>query len=62
VATLWRSTDGETWNDKTQLGGPREYEYAADIDAIAATETGVIVLELRGNSLAVWRVQLDRAD
>ena len=58
VATLWRSADGEKWADKMQLGGPREYEYAADIDAMAATETGVIVLELRGDELAVWRVDL----
>jgi len=58
VATLWRSADGETWTGKTQLGGPREYEYAADIDAMAATETGVIILELRGDELAVWRVEL----
>jgi hypothetical protein len=59
VATLWRSTDGEKWTDKMQLGGPREYEYAADIDAMVATETGVVVLELRGDELAVWRVELD---
>ncbi|MGQ0803254.1 MAG: hypothetical protein ACT4PI_05265 [Actinomycetota bacterium] len=59
VATLWRSADGEKWTDKTHLGGPRDYEYAADIDAMAATKTGVIILELRGDELAVWQVELD---
>lgn len=58
VATLWRSADGKKWTDETSLGGPRDYGYAESIDAIAATETGVIVLELRGDELAVWRVDL----
>lgn len=58
VATLWRSTDGADWTAKKRLGGPREYEYAESIDAIAATETGVVVLEIRGEKLAVWRVNL----
>ena len=56
--TLWRSSDGENWTDKTRLGGPGDYEYGESIDAVAATDTGVIALELRGNRLFVWEVDL----
>jgi hypothetical protein len=59
TATLWRSTDGVRWTDKTRLGGPEIPEYAESIDAIAATDTGVIVLELMGDRLVVWHVELE---
>ena len=57
-ATLWRSDDGHDWAGKRRLGGPKIEAYADGIDAVAATDSGVIALKIWGDRLIVWQVEL----
>jgi photosystem II stability/assembly factor-like uncharacterized protein len=57
-ATVWQSDDGRTWKDKKRLGGPKLEEYAEDIDAAVGTRTGVVALEIDGDRLVVWQLDL----
>jgi hypothetical protein len=57
-ATLWRSDDGHDWTGKRRLGGPKIEAYADGIDAVTATDSGVIALKVRDGRLIVWQVTL----